>query len=295
MHPIDEDRGFTAEINLAEVIEEHKRTVRSTLNAGATLGRVQRAGKTAGYFYIHRDLYKTLARIRARTLMADYGRPRLTGGQAQDERFGGSITERAKAIEHHKPAIEEETTTEIRNGFVSQLLLALNIDAQSWERVSGGAHSAAIAANDAFTRTRRLNAQLDGFLRKHEDDARLAFDEMYTLLKSRLKPHASWDRQLLDEAYLELDQHWHVLMLLPNGPFESVVHDVVERLEPNAGDGRLSSDQQALYGLSRKLLDAFKANTRSNETAWHRLEASFDQAQLGETLLAPDNGHPTLN
>ena len=43
MHPIDEDRGFTAEINLAEVIEEHKRTVRSTLNAGATLGRVQRA------------------------------------------------------------------------------------------------------------------------------------------------------------------------------------------------------------------------------------------------------------
>ena len=93
MHPIDEDRGFTAEINLAEVIEEHKRTVRSTLNAGATLGRVQRAGKNAGYFYIHRDLYKTLARIRARTLMADYGRPRLAGGQAQGERRGSLLPE----------------------------------------------------------------------------------------------------------------------------------------------------------------------------------------------------------
>ena len=50
MHPIDEDRGFTAEINLGEVADEHKRTVRSTLNAGATLGRVQRAGNNAGLF-----------------------------------------------------------------------------------------------------------------------------------------------------------------------------------------------------------------------------------------------------
>lgn len=294
MHPIDEDRGFTAEINLAEVEADHKRVVRSTLNAGATLGRVQRRGKTANEFWIHRDLYKTLARIRARTLLSDFNRPRIGQSPAQRQSFGGSLTERTKAIEH-KPVVEEETTTEIRAGFVTQLLSALNIDPQSWERVSGGAHSAAIAANEAFARTRRLNAQLDGFLRKHEDDARLAFDEMYTLLKNRLKPQAIWDRQLLDEAYLELDQHWHVLMLLPNGPFESVVHDVVERLEPDAGDGRLSNDQQALYSLARKLLDAFKANARSNETAWRRLEASFDQAQHSETRVASDNGRPTLN
>src|SRR4029078_6735086 len=194
MHPIDEDRGFTAEINLAEVEPDQKRVVRSTLNAGATLGRVQRRGKTANEFWIHRDLYKTIARIRARTLMADYGRPRLGQSPAQRQNFGGSLTERTKAIEH-KPAIEEETTTEIRTGFVTRLLSRLNIDPQSWERVSGGAHAAAIAANEAFTRTRRLNALLDGFLRKHEDDARLAFDEMYTLLKNRLKPQAAWDRQ----------------------------------------------------------------------------------------------------
>ena len=104
MHPIDEDRGFTAEINLGEVADEHKRTVRSTLNAGATLGRVQRAGKTAGYFYIHRDLYKTLARIRARTLMAEYGRPRIAAGSSRasaSRRLDHRLD--AKAIEH-KPA-----------------------------------------------------------------------------------------------------------------------------------------------------------------------------------------------
>src|SRR4029078_10769335 len=66
-------------------------------------------------------------------------------------------------------------------------------------------------------------------------------------------------------------------------------------LEPDAGDGRLSNDQQALYSLARKLLDAFKANARANEIAWRRLEASFDQAQHSETRVASDNGRPTLN
>ncbi len=294
MQPIDEDRGFTAEINLAEVADEHKRTVRSTLNAGATLGRVQRRGKTANEFWIHRDLYKTLARIRARTLMSDYGRPRIGSAAPQSATMLKAQNAPTLAISH-SPA-DEETTTQIRAGFVTQLLAALNIDPSTWERVSGGAHSAAIAAKEAFARTRRLNAPLDAFLRKHEEDARLVFDEMYTLLKNGLKPQATWDRQLLDDAYQELDQHWHVVMLLPNGPYEQVVREVVEGLEADNGAGLLSSDQQSLYGLARKLLDIFKANARSNETSWRRLEASFDQAQHTEGRVASDDGRPpTLN
>ncbi len=66
--------------------------------------------------------------------------------------------------------------------------------------------------------------------------------------------------QLLDDAYQELDQHWPVLMLLPNGPYESVVHELVERLEPDAGAGRLSNEQQALYDIARALADAFTGN-----------------------------------
>ncbi len=97
MHPMSEDRGFTAEIKLDEVSPEHIRTVRNTLNAGATLDRVQRAGKDAKHYYIHRDLYKTLALIRARTLMTDYGPPRIAAAAPE---FGGSITQQSKAIEH---------------------------------------------------------------------------------------------------------------------------------------------------------------------------------------------------
>ncbi len=222
MHPIDEDRGFTAEINLAEVEGDHRRTVRSTLNAGATLGRVQRRGKSSDEFWIHRDLYKTLARIRARTLMADYGAPRITNAPAQRANFGGSLIDRTRAIEH-KPAVDEETTTQIRNAFVAQLLAALNLRTEAWERVSGNAHMAAVAANEAFNRARRSNGSLDAILRKRDDEARLSFDEAYTLIKNTLPVHASWDRQMLDDSYQELDQHWAVLMLLPNGPYESVL------------------------------------------------------------------------
>jgi hypothetical protein len=292
-HPIDEDRGFTAEINLGEVEPDHKRVVRSTLNAGATLGRVQRRSKGSNEFWVHRDLYKTLARIRARTLLAEYGRPRLGHASAQRASFGGSLTERARAIEH-KPAIEEESTTEIRGGFVTQLLAALNISAMSWERVSSGAHAAAIAANEVLGRARRANQQLDAVLAGRDDEARLSFDEAYRLLNSRVKPQASWERQMLDDAYQELDQHWPVLMLLPNGPYESVLRDLIEKLEPDAGDGRLSNEQQALYHISRALLEAFQSSARTDEASWRRLGAGFNAAQP-ETRVAADNGRPTLN
>ncbi|CAN1724065.1 conserved membrane protein of unknown function [Hyphomicrobium sp. 1Nfss2.1] len=296
MHPIDEDRGFTAEINLAEVIDEHRRTVRSTLNAGATLGRVQRRGKGADEFWIHKDLYKTLARIRARTLMADYGAPRLTNGAApQRASFGGSLTQRTQALEQlteptraleHRPVANEETTRAIRINFLEQLLAALNLRPEAWERVSGSAHMAAIAANEAFNRARRAHGSLDALLRTRDDEARLSFDEAYSMIKSTLQPHSSWERHMLDDAYQELDQHWPVLMLLPNGPFELVLRDIVEKLEPDAGGGALTADQQSLLEISRALFEAFQANSRADEAAWRRLGTSITAAQHAEARVA---------
>ncbi len=289
MHPIDEDRGFTAEINLAEVIDEHRRTVRSTLNAGATLGRVQRRGKNADEFWIHRDLYKTLARIRARTLMTDYAAPRIASARPASVTALKAENRPTLAI-GHAGAASEDTTTEIRNGFIGQLLAALNLKMEAWERVSGNAHMAAIAANDAFNRARRSNASLDAMLRKRDDEARLAFDEAYSLIKNTLPPHSSWDKQMLDDSYQELDQHWPVLMLLPNGPYELVLREIVESLEADAGAGRLSSDQQTLFDISRALVEAFQANSRADEAAWRRLGNSIAAAQHVEARASSSPG-----
>jgi len=101
MHPISEDRGFTAEVKLEEVAPEHVRTVRSTLNAGATLDRVQRAGKDSSHYFIHRDLYKTLALIRARTMVMNYGQPQIAA-RPDGQRYGGSLNKEVPAITQSK-------------------------------------------------------------------------------------------------------------------------------------------------------------------------------------------------
>ncbi len=290
MHPIDEDRGFTAEINLGEVIDEHRRTVRSTLNAGATLGRVQRRGKGSDEFWIHKDLYKTLARIRARTLGSDYGAPRIANARPAITPTALKAENRPTLAIGHTSPVDEETTTQIRNSFIAQMLAALNLKTEAWERVSGNVHMAAIAAHDAFSRARRSNLALDALLRKRDDEARLSFDEAYSLIKNTLPPHASWDRQMLDDSYQELDQHWSVLMLLPNGPYELVLREVVESLEADAGAGRLSAEQQSLFEISRALVDAFQSNSRADEAAWRRLGNSIAAAQHAEARVASSPG-----
>ncbi|HEX9881538.1 MAG TPA: hypothetical protein VGA65_03430 [Hyphomicrobium sp.] len=308
MHPISEDRGFTAEIKLGEVAPDHLRTVRNTLNAGATLDRVQRAGKDATHYFIHRDLYRTLALIRARTLMTGYGQQQIGGG-GQGERFGGSITEDSRALEDHAerhkqlPPVaanednaDAESAHDLRQRFVSQLLQALRLDPASYNRVDGEAFAAAVAANEAFVRARRANPILDQELTERDEQAHMSLDQAYTLLKSKLHPSDGLELQLLKGAYDEIDQGWPVLMLLPNGPFESVLKELVDMLEADAGDGRLPAEQDDLYQIAKALTDAFKANSRTNELSWRRLEASFNQAPRGgDPRVAFDDGGRTLN
>src|SRR5436190_136536 len=68
LHPIDEVRGFTAEIFLNEVDQGHLRPVRNLLTAGSSLRVVTRDKHDTSRFFVHADLYATLARIRAREL-----------------------------------------------------------------------------------------------------------------------------------------------------------------------------------------------------------------------------------
>ncbi len=76
-------------------------------------GACSARARTPAYFYIHRDLYKTLARIRARTLMADYGRPRIAASRPQGERRGSFLPDSTRALEHKpsKPSVDDEPST----------------------------------------------------------------------------------------------------------------------------------------------------------------------------------------
>ena len=81
LHPIDEMRGFTSEIFLNEVDQQHLRPVRNLLTAGSSLRVVARDKNDTSRYYVHADLYTTLARIRARELAMDAaGRRPIEGG-----------------------------------------------------------------------------------------------------------------------------------------------------------------------------------------------------------------------
>ncbi len=99
----------------------------------------------------------------------------------------------------------------------------------------------------------------------------------------------------MQSAREELRQNWEVLMLLPNGPYETVLKSMVEDLEADAGAGRLSTDHAELYEIARALVDSFRGNARGNEMSWRRLEAGFNQAPLAaEKRAAFDDGRNRL-
>jgi hypothetical protein len=297
MHPITEKHGFTAEIKLKEVTPEHLRTVRNTLNAGATLERVQRAGDDPMHYFIHRDMYKTLARIRARTLMVDYGARRLPGPRKGPVDGGAAQTEQLPQITHQSGRKVEagDAGRGLKADFVADLLGALRLKAETYERLVGPALGAAAAASESFTRARQSNKQLDQQLTERDERARMALDRSHSLLKGKLKAQDSRDIQALNDAYKEIEDNWPVLMLLPGAPYETIVEEIVESLEADAGAGRLSTEDRVLYEIARALGDAFKGNGRTSETSWRRLEASFNQAPRGGgARIALDDGR-TLN
>lgn len=297
IHPISEDRGFTGEIKLDEVVPEHIRVVRSTLNAGATLDRVQRAGKDATHYFVHRDFYRTLAIIRARTLISDYGQKQIES-VAPEQTFGGALNEPSKAIEHKRhddvvaepvatrlDALDEMASADQKAQYLADLLDALGVDLETYEQFSGPAFSAAVAANEEFSRARRSNQMLDNALAVRDEQTRASLEKAFSLRNSQLRPDQGRKQQLLRQAYQEIEQNWPVLMLFPNGPYEQDLRALVERLEPDAGAGHLSEEHDRLYEVARTLLDAFRANGRGREFSWDRLNDGFKQASHGSTAL----------
>ncbi len=69
-HPMNaSEDGYMSEILMHEVKTEHVLPVRGVLNAGAAHNAVRRQLGEQGRYELHADLYKTLARIRARMLL----------------------------------------------------------------------------------------------------------------------------------------------------------------------------------------------------------------------------------
>lgn len=297
MYPISEKHGFTAEVKLGDVDAADKRVVRNVLNAAATLERVQRAGNDASHFFVHRDLYRAIAQIRARTLSFEPGSPRLpdsaVGGALRADRANISEARTSKLL---TSAANNHGTdaSEIQEQYLASVLKAIGIDPDSFFGLTTEEFNAAFAASNAFARARESNHNLEQKLLERDEQARMDLDKVLEYLKAR----SPENNKVLSEVNETINQHWQVLMLLPKGPYETVIESMIERLEPDAGDGRLSTDEQHLYGVARKLSEAFAASHRNSEQAWQKLTVQLNQAASFGHATAAERGNgrpPRLN
>ncbi|MGQ0672574.1 MAG: hypothetical protein ACT4N2_06795 [Hyphomicrobium sp.] len=292
MHPISEDRGFTAEIKLGEVETTggalHLRTVRNLLNAGATHDRVQRVGNDAAHYYVHKDLYKTLARIRGRTIGLGYGAPRLEGpAAARAPSFGGSLNAPRTALADHTkspPPLTRDagSLAYLHEEFRSAMLKAMGLDEAAFALVSRPEFvGEAIAAGKSLEQVKEANAVLGHQLRWRDkemrDGLRLAYNEL-------------WSRQgddeqridVLNAAYNEIEHVLPALMLAPRGPYERVLWQLVNELESAAGpDDGLDDAQQQLLDRLRGHAAAIAMIKRDSPESWKK---------AGQLVFAWDDG-----
>src|SRR4029079_19801436 len=135
LHPIDEKNGFTSEIFMSEVQPDHVRPVRNVLTAGSSLRVVQRDRTDRDRYYLHGDLYKTLARIRARALVtAAHGQDRIAYGGALDGRQPALTDQRAERllVNAQVNGQDRERDEDLRAEFRQLLIEAIELPATAW-------------------------------------------------------------------------------------------------------------------------------------------------------------------
>ncbi len=214
-------------------------------------------------------------------LSGAYNQPRIAGHE-QDARYAGELSSgnaplgarvAAPAIAPPKPRVM--TDEEVRQQFIDQLVQAIGVRPEIYAQATGPAIGAAISAGEAFSHVRDRNPVLARSLRERDERAEKAFFEAYSAIQGRIADHDEHSIDLLNDAYEELRNRWPVLMLMPEGPYENLFEDLIAKLEPAAGAGRLSADDRNLLLQLKALKAQLATSTRNSADDWHRLEGAF--------------------
>ncbi len=177
--------------------------------------------------------------------------------------------------------------------FTFALLGGLIRDPAQFLGLMGPAYEAAASASDEFARIRRQSdAQLDRALTELDEEARMRFDSSYDALVSRVPPTDSVNLDALQKAYADIEQNWQLLMLLPGGPFERTVAELVEVMEPQLGAGQLPRKDEPLFASARQLRDALMINPRNSAASWDKLGRML--AAMPPPVPRPSNGNNQL-
>lgn len=306
-HPITEQNGFSSEVLLGEVPDWDKPIVRNVLNAGATLqfvARDERKGETARY-YVHGQLYKTLAMIAANNPMTGQrlGVPQLAPAgpapaQIANEQDGGALQVEEPAPAQtpapvaktppplqvtQKPQVKPEDKVDeaerqqllyrFRDEFLSAL--GLNIDSVERRLAEGGVGNESLEAWIALRNHGRSNERLNRFLKENIEYRQNLLGHKYTALRSANRQDRA-HADMLDVADHQLGEDLPRLMLFPE---LGVIDDLIESLEHAAATetGLDPKETKLLVQLRRvQQLIATAADEVDNE-AWEKIQAVLSE------------------
>ena len=269
---VKERHDFTAEIDLGEVDRSDKKVVRNALNAGASMEAVQRVNNS--HYFISRDFYKTLARIRGRFLVSVAPEALLVTRQANERLLsshanastltplitGTPGTPRASIADnrgrllanHHAQGNGSATRSDqdLEVLFRQELVRPIGVSAVSLDHIwDSEVAGEALAAANALKRQARQRPALNSELRLVESDSRRVLEQAQDVLAAQFQD----DRHtlsLLHDVAVEIDRRIPALMLLPEG---GLIDRLIFALEEASGDNRLSDDEHLLLSRLQKL------------------------------------------
>ncbi len=289
LHPITEKHGFMAEIRLGEVDAEHKRVVRHLLNAGAVHQRVQRSDPDGSHYFIHRDLYQAMARLRARAI---YRAPsHRIGGRGNDpgDYFGGSLNATPTAIAHHPadppvrqvavpPPVPNQGDAD-RTSIRQRFMMGMGYAPSAYrDLVNSGAlpqaNALALHVRRLCQQNRGIAAQIDTEL----SDRRIDLEGVAAGLR-----HEAYNAKLVDEMLEEMTSILPALLLTQGGPYQEILGKLIEHLESQDAEGALDGRELQFLNRLRYHESALSKIARNDPADWQRVVHLIEDFADGET------------
>ncbi len=292
MHPITEKHGFTAEMKLADIDDDHKRVVRNVLNAGAVHQRVQRADDQGLHYFIHRDLYQTLARLRARTLFATLdgrlGAGRLGApARSEGEVFGGSLTPKRPAIADQRaqgngaskatpPPVPSRSDAE-RIGVRQRFLMALGLAPSVYnDLVHSGALTQAAAVAEQLRRLSQKERLLGAHIDSDLNDMRLDLERTADNLRRE-----QYSGELVAEVMADLAAVLPALLLSQGGRYQDILIKLIDSLEAQNAEDHLDVREQQLLARLRYHEMALSRIGRNDAGDWQKVAYLIEDFAVG--------------
>lgn len=315
LHPINEKDGLSSEVFLNEVSVRHLPIVRRTLNAASVLRYAVQDSRPdqRDRFYIHKDLYKTIAKISSVNPMTGAWLEKqslLPGGPQNEVRDGGVLGVSLDEVANDSPTylsyahdnrgsgsrgrreaaeerLSEEDAYSLYRIYEGRLLNALglaDIDLVDERLSAPNVRRAAIDAWKALNLQGASNPRLHQLIDSYQRERNAELAEEYSRLRSEIGNNRQRN-DILDTAEGRISEVFSNLVMFPEMGLLSFIIGQLEA--PAAYDDGLAPDEQALLDQLRAVERLIGDLDLSEVEAWLKVEEAllrFDGKDAPELL-----------